>query len=131
MAAILREVPQFAHRYGALVEAVDGDPGAAAVFEELADFAGALLRSVQDAQPCLAGLVRAVEEVAATSPEAGELVGGAFLDNLNPDDLRLLAATLGPATRAILDDLELPPAARGELPDDATRGAPKGAPRPR
>jgi hypothetical protein len=118
VAVVLREVPQFAGRYVALAGQADGDPGAAAVFEELADFAGELLRVLGGAQPCLARLLGAVEEVASTSADAEELVGGAFLDNLGPDELRLLERSMGPATRAIRDGLELPPAA---LADDRGR----------
>lgn len=111
MTLLLRHVPEFADRYFALVGAADGDPGAAVVFEELADFAGRLLRRPQGVGPGLGQLLAALEQVAATSPDAEELVGGAFLDNLSPDDLRFLGPTLGPATRALLDELQLPVAA--------------------
>lgn len=110
---VLGRVPEFAGRYRSLVRAADGDPGAAVVFEDLAEFVGVLLGLVDRAEPCLTELMRAVEQVAATSPEAEELVGGAFLDNLSPDQLRRLTWCMGRRTRAILDELELPPAATG------------------
>jgi len=105
---LLERVPELAHRYLALVEAADGDPGAMAAFGELGEL-------VSDAAGSLAGLeerleraLAAVEEVAATSGDAADLVGGAFLENLSPDDVRLLRRWFGPATRDVLDDLELP-----------------------
>lgn len=108
---LLERVPEFAGRYLALSDAADGDAGAAVAFEELADFTAALLRLIDGAEPVVRRVMAGVEQVAAGGEDAEDLVGGAFLDNLSPDDLRMLERSMGPATRAILDRLELPPAA--------------------
>jgi hypothetical protein len=103
---LLQQVPEFAHRYLALVEAADGDPGAAAAFGELGDMVAEMAAQLARFEPLLSRVLAAVEEV-ASSGDAEELVGGAFLDGLSPDDLRLLGPWLGPATRAVVDDLDL------------------------
>lgn len=108
---LLDQVPEFADRYLGLVDDADGDPGPAAAFEELADFTATLLRMLDRAGPVLRRVLAGLEQVAATSADAEELVGGAFIDNLSPDDLRLIEPAMGPATRAILDQLQLPPTA--------------------
>jgi hypothetical protein len=109
---LLEQVPEFALRYLALVEAADGDPGAAVAFEELADFTATILRLLDRAEPLFQRIMEGIEQVAASSDDAGELVGGAFLESLSPDDVRAAEQAMGPATRAILDELQLPPAAR-------------------
>ena len=93
------------------MEEADGDPGAAPALEELAAFAAALLRLVDRAEPVLRRVMAGLERLATSSTDAEDLVGGAFLDNLSPDDLRLLEPLMGPATQAIFDQLQLPPAA--------------------
>lgn len=108
---LLEQVPEFAGRYLALVEDADEDPGAAVAFEELADFTASLLRLIDRADPVVRRVMACLEQVAAISAEAEDLVGSAFLDNLGPDDVRVLTRSMGPATHAILDQLELPPAA--------------------
>jgi hypothetical protein len=105
---LLHEVPELVERYLALVEAADGDPGAAAAFGELGELVAELSLQLAGFEPLLSRALAAVEEVARSSDDAEELVGGAFLDSLSPDDLRLLAPWLGPATRAVVDDLVLP-----------------------
>jgi hypothetical protein len=105
---ILRAAPEFADQYLALVEAADGDPGAALAFEELADFAAGLALQVERYRPVLLRTMTGVEQVALRSEDAEELVGWAFLESLSPDDLRRLAPWIGPATRRLLEDLELP-----------------------
>ena len=105
---LLHEVPEFADRYVALVEAADGDPGAAAAFGELGELAAEMALQLARIEPLLCRVLAAVEEVASSSDDAEELVGGAFLDSLSPDHLRLLGPWLGPATRAVADDLVVP-----------------------
>lgn len=83
---VLRAVPQFAERYLDLVEEADGDPGAAAAFAELAEFAAGLATGVDRRRRILGHLLAAVEEVAASSPEAEAHVGWAFLDSLSRGD---------------------------------------------
>jgi len=131
VALLLRRVPEFADRYLVLVEEADSDPGPAATLGELADFAAELALQLEGLRPVLDRLMAMVEELSATSDDGGDLVAGAFLDSLSPDDLRRLRPWFGRATWAILDELELPasPASPSPHPgdrhrEDATRGAP-------
>ena len=112
--AVLEAVPEFLPRYLALAEAADGDPGTAVAFEELADFAAELALSLERHRPVLARVMAGVEAVAQRSPEADEVIGWAFLDCLSPDDLRRLEPWLGPATRAVLEAMEVPDHGRAE-----------------
>lgn len=105
---ILEAVPEFAARFVDLVEEMDGDPGGAAAFEALADFAAELALAVDRFSPVLERTMAGIEAVAGSSPDAEELVGWAFLDSLSPDDLRRLGPWTGPATRRLIDTLELP-----------------------
>ena len=107
LVTILEAAPEFAPRYLELVAAVDGDPGPAAAFAELADFAAELAVTIDRYRPALTRILAGVEEVADRSADAEELVGWAFLDALSPDDLRRLEPWFGPATRAVLHGLEL------------------------
>jgi len=104
--AVLRAVPEFADRYLDLVEDADGDPGSPAAFAELAEFVAVLAGELDRLRPVLERCLRAVEDVAATSPDARELVGWAFLDTLSPDELDDLRPWLGGRTRMLLDDLD-------------------------
>ena len=113
---ILRAVPEFAGAYLELVAAHDGDPGAAAAFAELAEFAAALAVEMERFRPLLTRMLAGVEQVAARSEDAEEVVGWGFLDNLSPDDLRRLEPWIGPATKALLEELELPPPDTGDAP---------------
>ena len=115
VATILRHVPEFAPRYLAMVEQADGDPGAVATFGELAEFAAEIAGRLEGLTPVLLRVLAGLEEVAAQSPDAVELVGWAFLDSLSPTEQELLRPWLGPATRETLALLEPSPApGRGE-----------------
>jgi hypothetical protein len=107
-ALLLRHVPEFGRRYLVLVEEADGDPGAAPALGELAEFAAALGEQLDGLHRVLTRLGAGVEELAATADDGGELLAGAFLDSLGPDDLRRLRPWFGPATRALLEELDLP-----------------------
>jgi hypothetical protein len=107
-ALLLRHFPELADRYLALVEEADTDPEAPAALAELAEYAAELAQRADGAGAVLVRLMAGVEALSARSPEAEELVAGAFLDYLSPDDLRRLTPWMGSATRAVLDDLELP-----------------------
>lgn len=120
---VLRAVPEFVPQVLRLVASADGDPGGPAAFGELADYVAGLVSEIERSRPVLARAMAGVELVAASSEEAEELVGWAFLDSLSPDDLRRLDPWMGPATRRLLDALELPPDAL-VLPSDPS------APRP-
>lgn len=107
VATILDSVPEFADgHYLALVEDGDGVPSAPEVFTELADFVAELVANLDSSKPQLARCLAAVEQVAAVSPEAEELVGWAFLDSLGPDDLRAIGPWLGRRTRELLEEME-------------------------
>lgn len=105
---LLHRVPELGERYVALVEAADGDPGTAATLGELGEVVSEWAGQLAHLEPVLRRTLAALEEMAARSEEAQELVAGAFLDSLSPDEVRLLRPWFGPATRAALDDLELP-----------------------
>jgi hypothetical protein len=103
---VLLGAPTFVDRYRELVDAADGDPGAAAVFAELADFVAELMEEWERVVPTLELCLAGVEKVAAGSPDAEELVVWSFFDNLSPDDVRRLQPWLGPRTRALLDEVD-------------------------
>ena len=103
---LLRAVPEFADRYLALVEAADGDPGAAASLTELARFVAALLSSLSHHCDVLERCGAVLDDLAATGPDAEELVTWAFLDSLSPDERRSLAPWFGARTRALGRELE-------------------------
>jgi hypothetical protein len=103
---LLRDVPEFGPSYLALVEAFDDDPGGPATFTELADFVSERLLTIEAERPVLERALAAVEVVARTGGEAGDLVGYAFLDSLSPEDRRLITPWLGQATRSLLDELD-------------------------
>lgn len=103
---LLDAVPEFGPTFLSLVEAFDDDPGAPAVFTELADFVAERLVAIEAERPVLERALAAVESVAKTGSDAEELVGYAFLESLSPEDLRLITPWLGTATRSLLDDLD-------------------------
>src|ERR1700722_3718976 len=103
---VLQGAPSFVDRYLELVDAADGDPGAAAVFAELADFVAELMEELERVVPTLELCLAGVEKVAAGSPDAEELVLWSFFDNLSPDDVRRLQPWLGPRTRSLLDEVD-------------------------
>lgn len=117
MDAVLAALPEFVPRYLGLVEAADGDPGAAAAFTELADHASGLVAGIECFRPALVRCLAAVERVSHDSPDGEDLVAWAFLDSLSPDDRRNLSPWLGPHTRGLLDGVE----AGGGLPGDGRR----------
>jgi hypothetical protein len=103
---LLSGVPEFGPSYLALVEIFDDDPGGPAVFTELADFVSDRLVAIEAERPVLERALAAVESVATAGGDADELVGYAFLDSMSPEDRRLIAPWLGPATRSLLDELD-------------------------
>lgn len=105
---LLMAVPELAPRYLALAEAADGDPGAAAVFEALADHVADLLGRPQEAGPQLARCLAVVERIAAHAPDAEDLVGWGFLDNLSPAERLQLRPWTGPCTAALADSVDTP-----------------------
>jgi hypothetical protein len=100
---VLDGAPEFTDRYRELVDAADGDPGAAAAFVELADYVSGLAEAVEQFRPALVRCLSAIETVAETSEDAEELIVWCLFDNLSPDDVRRLEPWLGPHTRSLLD----------------------------
>jgi hypothetical protein len=105
--AVLEEVPEFVDRVLDLAQAADGDPGAPAVFCELADFVASLVTQQDRSAHLLSRCLACVERVARESEDAEELVAWCFLDSLCPEDLKDLGPWLGPRTGAMADRLEL------------------------
>lgn len=100
---LLLSVPELVPAYLELTDEADDDPGAAAVFEALADLVVELLADARASGDVLARCLGAVEQVASTSPDADELVAWSFLDALAPAERAALRPLLGPATRALAD----------------------------
>lgn len=105
---VLLAVPELVPAYLQLAADADDDPGAAAVFEALADLVVEVLADTRSSGAVLARCLGAVEDVAGTSPDAEELVGWSFLDALGPAERATLAPLLGPATRALADAADGP-----------------------
>jgi hypothetical protein len=103
---VLDSAPEFTDRYLELVRAADGDPGASAVFAELAEYVAGLVGELDHVRPRLERCLAGVEKVAASSDDAEELVIWSFFDNLSPDDVGRLEPWLGPRTRALLDEVD-------------------------
>lgn len=106
--AILEAVPEFVGRFLNLLAQADADPGAAAVFTELADFIACEIAQGGGSATVLARCTVGLEQVAAESEDAEELVTWAFFDHLCAADLRVLEPWLGPLARSLLDRLTLP-----------------------
>ena len=100
---VLEAVPGFRDRYLELAEVADGDPGAAVVLAELADYTALLVAEMERVHGALGDCLAAVERVAARSDAAEELVVCAFFDDLSPDELGRLEPWIGPRTRSLLD----------------------------
>ena len=101
---VLAVVPEFADRYLGLVEAADGDPGTAATLTELAEFVAGLVSEMERHRPLLTRCLAAVE--AAAAHEEDDLVAGAFIDSLSPDELLVLRPWLGRRTLALIDEID-------------------------
>lgn len=102
---VLAAAPGFRDRYMALVEAADGDPGAASVLTELADYVAELAERLGRLGPELSRCLAAVEATARRSDDDADVVAWAFLDSLSPDDRARLVPWLGPRTRALLEEV--------------------------
>lgn len=107
---VLAAVPELSPRYCELVEDADDDPGAAAVFEELALFLTDLLRDPGGGRLPGSGealVERALDavEAAAGGPDAEELVCWSFLWNLGGPELSALRPLMGRRTLRLLDEI--------------------------
>ena len=103
---LLKALPEFTPAYMELVAACDDDPGAAVVLTGLADFVSSLAESIDRNSPVLDRALAGVETVASGTPDADDLVAGAFLESLSPDDIRRLRPRFGPITTELLDEVE-------------------------
>ena len=108
VATVLEWAPGFAERYLEMVAVCDGDPGAPAVFGELADYVAQLAEEMERTRPRLVACMAAVEAVAVASQDAEELVGWSFLDALDPADVRRVRPWMGPQTAAIHRGMDRP-----------------------
>lgn len=106
IATVLEATPGFVDRYLGLVEAADGDPGAAATFTELADHVAGLLGRIDHVVLAIMRCLEGVESVAGHTEASAEIVAWAFLDSLSPDDRRRLVGWLGPRTLALLREVD-------------------------
>ena len=103
---VLTAVPELSPRYIELVEAADDDPGAPAVFEELAVFVTEHLRSEAGAiDDALVDRVLWAVESAAQGPDAEELVSWSFLENLGEPELEELQGRMGRRTALLLEEI--------------------------
>ncbi|SRR5579875_118901 len=108
VAVVLEAVPELAAWLAELAVAQDGDPGAAVVFAELADYVAELAADPVRNGPQLARCLGAIEVVAATSPDADELVGWSFLDGIGNAELETLRPWFGPRTMALVEEVRGP-----------------------
>jgi len=106
VALILRECPEFVPAYLALVHEADGEPGAAAVLAEFADYVADLAGTVERSLPLLERCLVGVEKLARSSEDAEDLVVWSFFDALSADDVRRVEPWLGRQTRALVDDAD-------------------------
>ncbi|HUO49437.1 MAG TPA: hypothetical protein VMU09_11415 [Acidimicrobiales bacterium] len=123
---LLRHVPEFADRYLQLVEDADGDPGSPAAFADLAEYVAELADRAGRGRSILERCLVAIEEVATSAPDAGALVGWAFLDSLSPEEAAALRPSMGPGTQRLLDRLDCD----DEDEDDEHEGGEGGHGRP-
>jgi hypothetical protein len=105
VATVLEAVPDFVPRYLDLAEAADEEPGAAETLTELADYVAELVGELEHYRPALARCLDAIEAMAGVSSDTDELIEGAFLDSLSPDDVVTLSPLFGPHTLSLLEDL--------------------------
>lgn len=104
---LLGEVPELRERYGALVQAWEGDaPDIPLVMEELVDLVTPWLTRLGTHEGALSRAFAAVEHVALIGDEGETAVAYGFLDALAPEALAHAMDFLGPCTTGILDALD-------------------------
>ena len=110
--ALLRRLPEFLAAYHDLVDACGDDPGEALVLIELADFVAerlSLLETEADAVRRALGTIEAcIDDLDPEDQGALETLAGAFFDSFSPEHRRLLAPRLGPRSRVLAGELDLP-----------------------
>ncbi|HEY3703176.1 MAG TPA: hypothetical protein VGL32_13025 [Acidimicrobiales bacterium] len=100
-------VPELENRYDELVGIYEDDLGADVVFGELADFVNDVVLGKEGDEALLGRCLDVVESLAETGePDADEIVGFYFLDQLPPGALARITSRLGEHTLDVLDRLE-------------------------
>jgi hypothetical protein len=100
-------VPELEDRYDGLVDIYEDDLGADVVFGELADLVNDVVLGKEGDDALLDRCLDVVESLAETGdPDADEIVGFYFLDQLSPGTLNRVTSRLGEHTLDVLDRLE-------------------------
>jgi hypothetical protein len=107
VAELRQAVPELEDRYGELVDIYEDDLGADIVFGELADLVNYVALGKEGDEALLERCLDVVESLAETGdPDADEIVGFYFLDQLSPGALNRVTSRLGEHTLDVLDRLE-------------------------
>ena len=107
VAELRQAVPELEDRYDELVGIYEDDLGADVVFGELADLVNDVVLGKEGDEALLDRCLDVVESLAETGePDADEIVGFYFLDQLSPGALARITSRLGEHTLDVLDRLE-------------------------
>jgi hypothetical protein len=107
VAELRQAVPELEDRYLELVDIYEDDLGADVVFGELADLVNDIVLGRDGDEALLGRCLDVVESLAETGdPDADEIVGFYFLDQLSPGTLAGVTSSLGEHTVDVLDRLE-------------------------
>jgi hypothetical protein len=107
VAELRQSVPELEDRYDELVDIYEDDLGADVVFGELADLVSDVVVGKEGGEALLDRCLDVVESLAETGdPDADEIVGFYFLDQLSPGALNRVTSRLGEHTLDVLDRLE-------------------------
>jgi hypothetical protein len=107
VAELRQAVPELDDRYLELVDIHEDDLGADVVFGELADLVDDIVLGRDGDEALLARCLDVVESLAETGdPDADEIVGFYFLDQLSPGTLTRVTSSLGEHSLDVLDRLE-------------------------
>ncbi len=106
---LLRDVPEFGPSYLALVAGCDDDPGEPVILMELAEFLSGHVTALHQGRPLIERILAVVEahlESLDDDPVGCELVAYAFFDSLSPELRESLLPSVGPRSRALIEDLD-------------------------
>jgi hypothetical protein len=107
VAELRQGVPELEDRYLELVDIHEDDLGADVVFGELADLVNDIVLGRDGDEALLGRCLDVVESLAETGdPDADEIVGFYFLDQLSPGTLTRVTSSLGEHSLDVLDRLE-------------------------
>jgi hypothetical protein len=100
-------VPELEDRYDGLVDIYEDDLGADVVFGELADLVNDVVLGKEGDDALLDRCLDVVESLAETGePDADEIVGFYFLDQVSPGVRARITSRLGEHTLDVLDRVE-------------------------